>query len=193
MQDAKFDMVHTAYGRCHKGFVEDVQEMQVKMAGWTPNKPVLVTGHSKGGGEAVVWARIMAGNLYIPTVITFGQPRVGNRQWVANYEAVLGWRTWRVRHQLDIVTLVPPLTLGYRHAQQEAYLNTAGRIFLCPSPGRVFAMVIATLLADLFKAVRGKIRNLEEPLVDHFVAGYQRDFPKAIKSQSAVDAKPATG
>jgi hypothetical protein len=77
--------------------------------------PLFVTGHSLGAALAALAALKAAAAGTPPRAIyTFGMPRVGGPQFGASY-AELGKVTYRLVHGIDLVTRVPPTSLGFHH------------------------------------------------------------------------------
>ena len=142
IQDAKFDLTDYACGlqltKAHLGFVEDYKSIREGISGAILklfHKPIFVTGHSLGGGQAIICASDLKTHGYrLAGVYTFGQPRVGDSDFRDAYNALLGSITWRVVNQNDIVPRVPglpttwfiPSTWPYRHAGVEVLLPTSG-------------------------------------------------------------------
>ena len=103
----------------HAGFSEGLDEIWPEI--WRVIKPrlekgyaVYVTGHSYGAAQASLsYARIVVAGLHERVqVVTFGQPRVGDR----DYGAFIGTGASRMyRNGLDAVTAVPFLHWGFRH------------------------------------------------------------------------------
>jgi hypothetical protein len=61
-----------------------------------------------------------------PTVINFGQPRVGTEKYAnfSNEKLV----QYRVVHYRDDVPHVPEMALGYMHTRYEMYENSDGSV-----------------------------------------------------------------
>ena len=95
---------------------------------------VVICGHSKGGANAALaYAYLLAKLSALPaaalapakrlTLFTLGQPRVGNAAFAAALEARaaavraagLPLRAWRLVNDNDVVPMVPPTWLGFRH------------------------------------------------------------------------------
>jgi hypothetical protein len=79
-------------------------------------------GHSLGGAVAKVAALELASNYRIDAVVTLGCPRVFWGGGVRKYDEALtadgqrlGERTLSYVHGLDVVAMMPPALLGYRH------------------------------------------------------------------------------
>ncbi len=70
--------------------------------------PIFFTGHSLGGALATLAASRRAPKA----LYTFGCPRVGNSRFVKSLEGI---PTFRIVDDWDLVTMVPPEMLGFRH------------------------------------------------------------------------------
>ena len=104
--------------------------------------------------------------LPLAAVLTFGQPRVGNKNFCDMYDRTLGEITFRIVNQNDIVPRSPLWLGGYRHCGQE--------IFLEPGTGwGVNPSLWFKLLCDVL-GLYGAYRKREEVLIrEHFIAAYQ--------------------
>lgn len=108
--------LHPGLGWCHAGFLDDVlgvaDQMRLDLAG----ARVIVTGHSKGGAEALIFAGLLALAGQAPeAVVTFGAPRAG----YATLGAVLDQVAVRqYRHGHDPVPSLPPEMSGWRHVRE---------------------------------------------------------------------------
>ena len=142
IQDAKFTKISPFWNpsiRVHDGFYNDVASVigrVVDRIGLTKDKPILITGHSKGGGEASIFAFKLAkayGTNRIKAIYTFASPRVGNAIWRYYYDEMtpLRSKTFRVVAAGDLVPHLPGLFTtpfdGYRHVGQEIFLAGPGR------------------------------------------------------------------
>ncbi|KAJ2560258.1 hypothetical protein GGH12_004963 [Coemansia sp. RSA 1822] len=107
-----------------------------------PDYKIVFVGHSLGGANAVLSAlKFAKDNEYIKDSIrvwTFGQPRVGNRQFAEYYTEMLGNQTYRITYQGDIVPHVPPWqVLGYQHHPLEIHvINKDGDFYVCQNTVR---------------------------------------------------------
>jgi hypothetical protein len=104
-------------GQVHEGFgkslnalypvlLQDLENLQAKQPAW---KPVLVTGHSKGGALAALFAYRLA-QLETPhppeAVYTFAAPRAGDNGFAQEY-ARLGLNHWRFEYGNDLIPHFP--------------------------------------------------------------------------------------
>jgi hypothetical protein len=110
--------------------------------------------------------RMARAGLPVSAVYTFGGPRVGNAAWAANYDSLLGYRTFRIVNEEDIVPRVPGYLMGYRHVGSEVFFDSAGGMRLNPP-------LWVKVLSDIWGTYRdwkvGKIAQL----ADHNVSIYE--------------------
>jgi len=115
---------------------------------------IVVTGHSLGGALATIctawlmqWFRYefpggLPNNFRVLSV-TFGQPKVGNDDFVANIDkdewtnwtndSNAKFKTYRIFTPLDPVVTTPPVTLGFRHCYAMCLMRDGKLYFLPPS------------------------------------------------------------
>ncbi|KAI9029626.1 Alpha/Beta hydrolase protein [Phycomyces nitens] len=122
--------------KVHNGFYQSYTEVQKEVLSTMfkeisayPDYKIVVTGHSLGAATAVLAAldlfqrddRFNSKNL---SIITYGEPRVGNPAF-AYYMTGTGIRHDRVVHKQDLVAHIPSKRLGYLHSGVE-YWNIIG-------------------------------------------------------------------
>jgi hypothetical protein len=80
---------------------------------------VAVTGHSLGAalGTLYVAQNVHAKLLINPLICTFGSPLVGDSEFVRNFNR-LRMRSWRIVNQYDVIPMLPPEILGFRHINE---------------------------------------------------------------------------
>ncbi|RDW24617.1 Alpha/Beta hydrolase protein [Yarrowia lipolytica] len=125
----------------HDGFQKAYRETMVNMQGHlvaflrnNTDYKLIVTGHSLGAATALLMGINLKNLGFDPMVITFGQPRVGNKAF-ADYADSLFFkqgdnglninperRLYRVTHWNDIVVGVP-FWSGYTHTLGEVYIS----------------------------------------------------------------------
>ena len=109
----KFINTSASYGELHRGFyfafqaVKSNLEQLIRAAGSSSRK-LVITGHSLGGALATVAAAEWQGVFNVASVHTFGQPRVGQPNFVAHIQQHYGSKFFRMVNDDDIVTRVPP-------------------------------------------------------------------------------------
>lgn len=109
----KFINTSASYGELHRGFYFAFQAVksnleQLIRAASPSSRKLVITGHSLGGALATVAAAEWQGVFDVTSVHTFGQPRVGRPNFVANVQQHYGSKFFRMVNDDDIVTRVPP-------------------------------------------------------------------------------------
>jgi pimeloyl-ACP methyl ester carboxylesterase len=90
-------------------------------------KELWVTGHSLGAALAQLAALHLTKLGYrVRAVYTFGTPRVGDSGFVGDYDKLLGERTFPHINDKDVVTRVPPFSLGFRATASKQIRQFAG-------------------------------------------------------------------
>lgn len=121
--------------RIHKGFLrayESIQGHINKEIGKLPTDYALyATGHSLGGALACLYA--LYGAVRVQQVVTFGQPRVGNK--IVSKKLTELPYTRYVNHA-DIVPRVP--RINYWHSGTLVYITRKESTLVNPSWGRMF-------------------------------------------------------
>jgi hypothetical protein len=208
VQDGKFELVTLVWTRweqdaeVHRGFLEDFESLHADLfhavrnilaCKSKPFVPIFITGHSLGGGLAILCAlEFVRQHLNVVGVYTFGQPRVGNhafcklyalakrtngrrRQRVSNHAFcklyaygpnMLDHFTFRVVNENDIVPRVP-FPPVYRHVGQ--------KIFLCaPNGVLVNPHWWETADSDLLGFCQAALQHTDVLVGDHHLPAYQK-------------------
>jgi hypothetical protein len=105
--------------RVHRGFLRALDAVWAAISPALPGDcPLFLAGHSLGAALAIV-----AATRCVPrAVYTFGAPRVGDDGLV---QLLHGVAVHRIVHGDDIVTMVPPSALGFRHVGHEVRIGLA--------------------------------------------------------------------
>jgi triacylglycerol lipase len=103
------------WGRIHEGWADGVAVVLGKVAEALKThddgtRPLWITGHSLGGALAMVTAAVLVNmqNHRLAGVYTFGQPRVGDREFRTRYDQALRAFTFRCVNDRDLVPHLPP-------------------------------------------------------------------------------------
>jgi triacylglycerol lipase len=128
-------------GAVHSGFLHSLDSVwatiSATLARWKGGGRTLwITGHSLGGALALLATATLrfpaGGGAAVPTpvagVYTFGQPRVGTRDFGQACDADFGDFYFRFVNNADIVPRIPPRVLGYWHAGNLEFIDGAGHI-----------------------------------------------------------------
>lgn len=117
----------------HRGFHQAWRAIESDVLKWIYKLPkearrLIISGHSLGGALAILSGFEMSKeDIQIHSIITFGAPRVGGRDFRDGYKH-LDEITWRVEFGTDLVTRIPPWWLGYCHVGQGISLTVTGEI-----------------------------------------------------------------
>jgi triacylglycerol lipase len=166
-------------GRVHRGFKAEVDTLwpELEKALADNTKVLWFTGHSLGAAMAA----ICAGRCKISKIesspaglYTFGSPRVGTRRYV-NHCRFPEYYRWVNNN--DIVTRVPPMWLGYRHAGRHMYFDCNG-MFRRMSPAR--------RARDRWRGFwRGLKAGQLDPFTDHLASCYIQHLAVAVEAEEA--------
>lgn len=133
--DLKVKLVPSRVGRIHYGFNEALnyiwKELSHAIFDFRDNEQsIWITGHSLGGALATLAAdRLVAEFVEVKGLYTFGQPRVGDKTFVLNFDNEMKERTFRFVHDEDIVPTVPKLIQGYQHIGTECYFDRDNKMY----------------------------------------------------------------
>ncbi len=127
-------------GEVHQGF-QGAWESVEKMVGyylkqwWTADSQLWVAGHSLGGALAALAATSLDyQGFHVNGLYTFGQPRVGDWQFVREVNQHMGDRIFRYVNNNDVVPMIPlqfnilKPTRFYGHMGQFRYFNSSGEL-----------------------------------------------------------------
>ena len=113
-------------GSVHYGFSHGVNELwswlMEQLSALPGNKPLYVTGHSKGGAMANIAAVKLVAAGYTPFVCTFEAARAGDKAFATGFEAKVLHAT-RYEYQDDIVPMLPPSDGFLAFAKQLPFLT----------------------------------------------------------------------
>lgn len=153
----------------HEGFAQALeaafQQVTAALPAATTNPRLWFVGHSLGAALAVLCAKRVNDEIGIraEAIYTFGMPRAGNTAFFADYEPILGERTFRLVHGDDVVPSVPPSNLphglNFRHVGrllQCARFGTFDAAFLARAPNDLPAFM-TTLVTGFKDALRGML------------------------------------
>ena len=125
-----FKMVPDSDG-AHPGFLDGARTIGpvIDAAMSEASGPIILTGHSLGAAIVAMAAMRMTDEAVqrLSGVYTIGMPRPGTARYRDAYNPRLGARTFRLVHGEDLVTTVPPASIGYR---------AVGALLACPRGGR---------------------------------------------------------
>jgi len=183
-------------GQVHAGFLGQFQALRPQLERLLqahPHLPLVVTGHSLGGGIAVLAAASWSATRPVRALYTYGQPAVAKD---AGSASAIGTSLAGAYHRLvndaDIVPRVPP---AYRHAGHLLRFDSEGRVSgqtISAMGGRPGARGASSkeaalegddtmLSAEAFQALQRQLRSGATPrgqegtkglISDHMLPGY---------------------
>lgn len=187
-------------GTVHAGFANSLRDTWtesvrklLKKAGAGTRRTLWITGHSLGGALAVMagGACIFDPDTLLPVngIYTYGQPRVGLRQFCLNLDAQLGRVYYRFVNDRDIVPRVPPRSFDYTHTGRFIHFDSIGRPTVDSQEQRNFLARAFNTIDDAL----GDFLRSPDLIGDHnLTKGYLARIRASIKSGtlSAGNALP---
>lgn len=151
-------------GMAHAGFVAEVTTVARQIA-VSNSLPVLITGHSKGGAEAVLEAALRRYHRNrVDACYTFGSPRVFSPLAAFRYDRTTDYPTFRVTVNNDPVPRMPTRRMDYKHVGEHHYFNR--RCQRVAFPGWWYV---------LFDRIAGRVRGgVLDGIRDHRSDSYNR-------------------
>ncbi len=117
-------------GEVHIGFSKAYKSVHQPITDWIGALPktcqLRISGHSLGGALGT----LAASNFEPSLLFTIGSPRVGNEKFAASLDNT---KHYRYTNCCDVVTRVPPVLFGFKHAGIRHYIDRAGNVVINPS------------------------------------------------------------
>lgn len=108
-------------GKVHYGFKHELDKLWPSIEKSLDKIDNLyITGHSLGAAMATIAASRIQEK--VTSLVTFGSPRVGTREFVKNLKVI----HYRVQNNCDDVTKVPFKFMGFEHHGTHRYMNFYG-------------------------------------------------------------------
>lgn len=117
--------VETGFFNMYKKLDSKIYGDIIKLSIKYNNTNIMITGHSLGAALSTLLAfDVLHDSVYdgfnVHSLITFGSPRVGNKQFS---DLVSNITSYRVTHYYDLVPHLPFEFLDYHHVRQEIWYN----------------------------------------------------------------------
>lgn len=163
--------------RAHSGFLRQylsIQEEIVRLLDTSRSPRVLLTGHSLGGGLAVIAAAMLPARFECE-LVTFGAPRAGDRLMsdAARSRCVA---CTRIVHDRDVVPLLPWKFWGYEHVCEPwTLLDDTGSVSI-ENRERGF-------VSNAWCYARGAL-SLDFGIRDHFMRRYLKGVRASVNATS---------
>lgn len=183
---------HRGGGGVHNGFLLQLNSVWDELSKFVcaetsvvPGKKLWITGHSLGGGIAVIAAtrfldvnqceftnQFQFGQLY-----TFGQPRVGDREFIEYAIPLLAGKYYRGVKANDLVANGLPPNIVYRHFGVERYIKRSGKIHVAVRRATKYWARKMGLLSFFFNLLPSLIFDRAFHLFyDHDLDNYEKHF-----------------
>ncbi len=133
--DFNTKLVNSEVGLVHWGFKNAIDSIWDKVEQLvdefqSQKQSLWVTGHSLGGALATLAVdRLTEKNIEVSGMYTFGQPRVGDKDFAENFDDKIKYRAFRFVNDEDIVTRVPPRVMGYEHIGTVRFFDYQGKLY----------------------------------------------------------------
>ena len=133
--------IHSGFQSSYLNIRTQTQSSIQKLAKLYPDYEIVFTGHSLGGAMASIAAvdfHVQTKGIYDDriSVITFGQPRVGNEAWANYYDSLpFSSRIFRVVKDADPIAQLPPRFTFYVHGGKQYEINSKNQTFPCEVSG----------------------------------------------------------
>lgn len=190
LTDANIAKVNGPKGKVHMGFWNGLLSVWGNMADDILNRldvedrtkrpKVWITGHSLGAALATLAAADlrMVKTKGVRGLYTFGSPRAGDTDFEEEFDNNVR-QTFRIVNNNDIVTRVPPRSMGFSHIGELRYLNSEGGL---ETAGDTWGKVL-----DRFKGTFDSFKNTiatgdfgVDALNDHKMGNYISQIEKNL-------------
>jgi triacylglycerol lipase len=153
------------------------------------SKPIWITGHSLGGALAVLCAAqaLFVSKVPVQGVYTFGQPRVGTKDFADAVNAKLGSGIFRFVNDRDIVPRVPLFSMGFCHYGGQRFFDHAGESSVADSAVETVKEAFTLAKGALNLAVLGQVAGLVTDGFKHIVSGGFTDEQERAFRERAVE------
>jgi triacylglycerol lipase len=137
MANFKYSLIKTEgfFGEIHEGFYHNFRLLWKEVRETFEDfkrgtyKSLWFTGHSLGGALAsLAVAALIQEDYPVYGLYTFGQPRVGNREFARILNVEFKDRYFLFINHQDIVTRIPTRKMGYSHAGNLLYFDEEGNL-----------------------------------------------------------------
>lgn len=189
LTNMQFFLTETPYGNVHHGFYKALNEVWDEMLQTIEsfrnnNQAIWFCGHSLGAALATlaVAEYVLVKQKSINGLYTIGQPRTGNLEFAAQFDAKLKNQSFRFVNNADIVTRnpIPGLILKYRHIGIPLYIDGQGEIQSSISLIKKSTDIITSIVTGIIK--NHKLEDFDDHKSENYVQlilkNRSKSFPK---------------
>ena len=186
--DFEVELVKSNVGRVHRGFTESLDyiwdEIKQSIGKFrAKNQKIWITGHSLGGALATLAVdRLTEEDEDVSGLYTFGQPRVGDKEFAENFDMKIKSRSFRFVNDEDIVTRVPPRLLGYEHIGTVRFFDYQGVLYkdnIFWKKWLSFSESAAARSLDRFSELKSQYPNgIDDHSLNRYLANIRKNYAK---------------
>ena len=151
------------------------------------SKTIWITGHSLGGALAELCAAqaLFCSKVPVQGVYTFGQPRVGSKEFADAVNDKLGSGIFRFVNDRDIVPRVPLFSMGYCHYGSQRFFDGTGESTVADSAVESLKEALTFAKGAFNLAVAGQIAGLLSDSLKSVVKGdFTEETEKAFRERA---------
>jgi hypothetical protein len=172
----------------HTGFHKAVRELYDSLSSRLDTAySTRITGHSLGGALAVLLSYYLTVDGYeLERTVTFGQPKVTNREGVEKFKGV---NLLRVINAQDPVAYVPPLS--FVTALNSPYQHAGGALVLQDDPPYEYVCSEAsnlTFASEFWRDILGQETDASATLMENLVFHRDRNYIDRLESLDQATA-----
>jgi len=182
--DLDMRRTRTPAGKIHTGFLAALDnvwdDIRLVIRRDLGDRRLWFTGHSLGGALAALAASrcVIENDIPVAGLHTFGQPRVGCRQFAAKLKRVLANKYFRFINNEDTVPNFP-LAFRFRHAGQMCWFDKQGKLHF-PTGIRALGMYSSDIFQISATYEDGEWQKTTDTLADHSMATYRNLVRQAL-------------
>jgi triacylglycerol lipase len=180
MTDAKLHFIDGMGGKVHEGFNQALThvytEIRRAIAEFQDRGQSLwFTGHSLGGALATLAVAKLRYEEDKPVygLYTYGQPRVGNRDFERIFNLDLKPRAFRFVNNYDVVPRIPPRLLKYSHVGTFLYFDEQGKIH---SDLAWWYMLLDAVTGDIKDFLRPGTDGIKDHDMDRYLENLEKNI-----------------
>lgn len=153
------------------------------------NKTIWITGHSLGGALAELCAAqaLFVSKVPVQGVYTFGQPRVGTKDFADAVTAKLGSGIFRFVNDRDIVPRVPLFSMGFCHYGSQRFFNHAGEPSIADSAVETLKDALTFAKGAFTLAVLGQAAGLVTDSLKSVIRGELTEEQEKAFRERAIE------
>jgi len=151
------------------------------------SKTIWITGHSLGGALAELCAAqaLFVSKIPVQGVYTFGQPRVGTKDFADALNAKLGSGIFRFVNDRDIVPRVPLFSMGFCHYGSQRFFDHGGESTVADSAVESLKDALTFAKGAFNLAALGQVAGLVTDSLKSLVTGdFTEEQEKAFRERA---------